>query len=72
MGLRPTKMDENALELGRGIPWGELRERRGRRRSGEVETDSLSDPERASELIIERGRLPARERLQHVTLCVEV
>src|SRR5580692_1913909 len=50
--------------------WSGRRERRGRGRSGEVETDNLSDPGRAIVPIIVSGRLPVRERSEHVTLCV--
>jgi hypothetical protein len=57
MDLWSTKMDENPG--GEEYVWSRLRERRGRRRSGEVETDNLSDPERATEPILVRGDLPA-------------
>jgi hypothetical protein len=46
MGLRPTKTNENPLDAVKEYPPG-IAGRRGLRGNGEVETDRLSDPERA-------------------------
>ena len=60
MGLRPTKMHENPLELASGYD-DYVTGRRDRRRSGVLETECLSDPERAYVPMIVRRRSRSRE-----------
>jgi hypothetical protein len=73
MALRATEIYENPHDrAARGFTLERLRERRGRGGSGAVETDSLSDPERAFVPIIVQGRPPTGERLKRVRLGVEV
>ena len=57
MGLRPTKKNENPRE--RRAIMMVVAGRRGRRGSGEVETECLSDPERANvPMIVRQPSLP--------------